>query len=374
MVITTVQRLYSMLKGEEAFDEEAFDEFAEEGSLFESDNSLTSALVKEPLPVIYNAKIPLESFDFIVIDECHRSIYNVWRQVLEYFDAFQIGLTATPSPQTIAYFDGNVVQDYSHEKAVADGVNVGYDVYRISTRITAQGALLAKQPGFFVPHRDPRSLKKRYAELAQDLPYAPGDLDRDVVATDQIRLVVKTFRDRLFTDIFPGRSEVPKALVFAKTDLHADDIVKVMREEFGKGNDFCVKITSKTTGAKPEELLQQFRNSYLPRIAVTVDMIATGTDVKAIECLLLGWRPERPCNTLNTIMYYSEPAAMKPPTRKSPLAKRSGKTLSAWELGKDLFGPITDTEPKTDKALHSKRLLREHFRGTGRKKAKGEST
>src|SRR5208283_4535783 len=111
-------------------------------------------------------------------------------------------------------------------------------------------------------------------------------LDRDVVAMDQIRLVVRTFRDRLFTEIFPGRTEVPKTLVFAKTDLHADDVVKVIREEFGRGNDFCQKITSKTTGKKPEDLLNEFRNSYNPRIAVTVDMIATGTDVKPLECLL----------------------------------------------------------------------------------------
>jgi type I restriction enzyme R subunit len=277
VVITTMQRLYSMLKGEEAFDESA-----EEGSLFESENPL----VKEPLPVVYNAAIPPETFDFIVIDECHRSIYNVCRQVLEYFDAFQVGLTATPSPQTIGYFDGNVVQDYSHERAVADGVNVGYDVYRIRTRISGQGAMLEGQPGFFVPRRDRRSKALRLRELAQDLPYAAADLDRDVVAKGQIRLVVQTFRERLPTDIFPGRTEVPKTLVFAKNDLHAEDLVTAIRDEFGKGNDFCVKITSKTTGAKPEDLLQLFRNSYLPRIAVTVDMIATGTDVKAIECLL----------------------------------------------------------------------------------------
>ena len=275
--ITTIQRLYSMLKGEEEFDEGN-----EEGSLFESG----SPLVKEPLPVVYNGAVPIETFDVIVIDECHRSIYNVWRQVLEYFDAFLIGLTATPSPQTVGFFDGNVVQDYSHEKAVADNVNVGYDVYRIQTRVTRDGAMLEKQPGFFVPRRDRRSLKRRLAELDADLPYTANELDRDVVAMDQIRLVVKTFRERLFTEIFPGRTEVPKTLVFAKTDLHADDIVKALRDEFGKGNDFCQKITSKTTGARPEDLLQLFRNSHSPRIAVTVDMIATGTDVKAIECLL----------------------------------------------------------------------------------------
>ncbi|MEI7680467.1 MAG: DEAD/DEAH box helicase family protein, partial [Betaproteobacteria bacterium] len=275
--VTTIQRLYSMLKGEEDYQEDN-----EEDSLFESGN----ALIKEPLPVVYNEKIPLESFDFIVIDECHRSIYNVWRQVLEYFDAFLIGLTATPTPQTIGFFKGNVVQDYSHEKAVADGVNVGYDVYRIRTQITAGGATLNGTPGLFVPRRDRRTLKKRLAELADDLTYTANELDRDVVAEDQIRLVVRTFRDRLFTEIFPGRTEVPKTLVFAKTDLHADDVVRIMREEFGKGNDFCQKITSKTTGKKPEDLLNEFRNTYNPRIAVTVDMIATGTDVKAIECLL----------------------------------------------------------------------------------------
>jgi type I restriction enzyme R subunit len=104
-----------------------------------------------------------------------------------------------------------------------------------------------------------------------------------VVVPDQIRTVVKTFRDRLFTDIFPGRNEVPKTLIFAKDDSHAEDIVKIVREEFGKGNDFCQKITYKTTGKKPEELIAEFRNSYNPRIAVTVDMIATGTDIKPLE-------------------------------------------------------------------------------------------
>ncbi len=277
VVITTIQRLYSMLKGEEEFDEAN-----EETSLFET----APSLVKEPLPVVYNPKIPIEAFDVIVVDECHRSIYNIWRQVLEYFDAFIIGLTATPTNQTMGFFHSNLVQDYTHERAVADGVNVGYDVYRIDTKITNQGATLVKDPGHFVPHRDRRTRQKRYEELADDLTYTANQLDRDVVAEDQIRLVLQTFRDRLFTDIFPGRTEVPKTLVFAKTDLHADDITRITRDVFGKGNDFCQKITSKTTGRKPEELLNEFRNSYNPRIAVTVDMIATGTDVKPLECLL----------------------------------------------------------------------------------------
>ncbi len=275
--ITTIQRLYSMLKGEEEFAEEN-----EEHSLFES----ASPLVKEPVPVVYSPKVPIETFDFIVIDECHRSIYNIWRQVLDYFDAFLIGLSATPTAQTIGFFNGNVVQDYSHEKAVTDGVNVGYDVYRIETEVTKGGAKLTKKTGHFVPHRDRRTRKKLLKELDDDLTYTANQLDRDVVNKAQQRLVIQTFRDKLFTEIFPGRTEVPKTLVFAKTDLHADDLVQMIREEFGKGNDFCQKITSKTTGKSPYELLNEFRNSYHPRIAVTVDMIATGTDVKPLECLL----------------------------------------------------------------------------------------
>lgn len=276
--ITTIQRLYSMLKGEDEFPVEN-----EDVSLYETESSI----VKEPLPVVYNPKIPIETFDVIVVDECHRSIYNIWRQVLDYFDAFLIGLTATPTMQTIGFFNGNLVQDYTHEQAVADGVNVGYDVYRIETKITKDGAKLLREPGVFVPHRDRRTKSKKYKELDDDLAYTATQLDRDVVSENQIRLVIRTFKDKL-PEIFPGRHEVPKTLVFAKTDLHAEDIVRIIREEFGKigSNDFCQKITSKTTGKKPEELLAEFRNSYNPRIAVTVDMIATGTDVKPLECLL----------------------------------------------------------------------------------------
>ena len=188
--------------------------------------------------------------------------------------------------QTIGFFNNNLVMEYGHEQAVADGVNVGFDVYRIRTRITEQGATLEGEPGRFIPHRDRRTRARRYAELDDDLTYTANQLDRDVVAEDQIRLVVRTFRDRLFTQIFPGRTEVPKTLVFAKDDSHAEDITRILREEFGKGNDFAQKITYRTTGKKPEELLAEFRNSYNPRIAVTVDMIATGTDVKPLECLL----------------------------------------------------------------------------------------
>ncbi len=274
VVVTTIQRLYSILKGDPEFAEEN-----EEHSMHEAD----SPLAKESLPVVYNEAFPPEFFDFVVIDECHRSIYNVWRQVLEYFDSFLIGLTATPTGQTAGFFANNVVQDYNSQRAVADGVNVGFEVFRIETEVTKGGATLRGKPGLIVPRRDRRSLRRRQQELAADLTYTAAMLDRDVVNRDQIRLVIRTFRDCL-PQIFPGRTEVPKTLVFAKTDLHAEDVVDIIRVEFDKGNDFCQKITAKADD--PDAMLKKFQNDYLPRIAVTVDMIATGTDVKPLECVV----------------------------------------------------------------------------------------
>ena len=268
--IATIQRVYSILRGRE------LDPELEERSGFDA-----AAFQREPVPVEYNPGVPIETFDVIITDECHRSIYNLWRQVLEYFDGFLIGLTATPSRQTFGFFQQNLVMEYDHEQAVADGVNVDFDTYRIRTQITDQGATV--DAGYYVDRRDRLTRKVRWEQLEEDLTYAPNQLDRDMVAEDQIRTVIRTFRDRLFEDIFPSRRDVPKTIIFAKDDSHADDIVRVVREEFGKGNDFCQKITYRTTGAKPEDLLTSFRNSYNPRIVVTVDMIATGTDIKPVE-------------------------------------------------------------------------------------------
>ena len=268
--IATIQRVYSILKGEELAPE------LEELSGFD-----TAALQREPAPVGYNPDVPIETFDVIITDECHRSIYNLWRQVLEYFDGFLIGLTATPSKQTFGFFHQNLIMEYNHEQAVTDGVNVGFDTYRIRTQITDQGATV--DAGYYVDRRDRLTRKVRWEQLEDDLAYTPNQLDRDVVAEDQIRTVVQTFRDRLFTEIFPTRRDVPKTIIFAKDDSHADDIVRIVRQVFDKGNDFCQKITYKTTGVKPEDLLTSFRNSYNPRIVVTVDMIATGTDIKPVE-------------------------------------------------------------------------------------------
>ncbi len=268
--IATIQRVYSMLKGEE------LDPELEEASGFDVASTKGS-----PQKVEYNPIFPIEEFDFIITDECHRSIYDLWRQVLEYFDAFLIGLTATPSKQTFGFFNQNLAMEYNHQQAVADGINVDYNVYRIETEITEQGATI--EAGLKVDRRDRRTRDIRWEELDEDLTYSPGQLDRDVVAVDQIRTVIQTFRDKITTEIFPGREHVPKTIIFAKDDSHAEDITDIVREEFGKGNDFCQKITYRTTGARPEDLITQFRNSFNPRIVVTVDMIATGTDIKPVE-------------------------------------------------------------------------------------------
>ena len=296
--ITTIQRLYSILRGEAEFDAGN-----EEGSLFEAE----AALRREPVPVAYNPDVPIEWFDLLVVDECHRSIYGLWRQVLDYFDAFTIGLTATPSKQTFGYFRQNLVMEYNHQQAVADGVNVDYDIYQIRTRITETGSTV--EADYIVGKRDRTTRALRWERLDEDVTYAATAIDRDVVAMDQIRTVVRTFKAKLFTEIFPGRREVPKTLIFAKDDSHADDIVRIVREEFGAGNDFCQKITYRTnmarivetvsengqatervtyksSGVKAEDLLSSFRNSYFPRIVVTVDMIATGTDVKPLEIVM----------------------------------------------------------------------------------------
>jgi type I restriction enzyme R subunit len=271
--ISTIQRMYSILCGEE------FDENTE--AEMESPEHRASDDSKPPKEVAYNTKYPPEFFDCIIIDECHRSIYNIWRQVLDYFDAFLIGLTATPDKRTFAFFNENVVSEYSREQAVIEGVNVGEDIFLIETEISKKGGYILKQ---LIERRDRMSRAKRWTQLDEDVDYKPEQLDRDIVNPSQIRTVVRTYRDNLYTTLFPLRREVPKTLIFAKTDSHADDIIQIVREEFGEGNQFCRKITY--AADNPESILSAFRNDYHPRIAVTVDMIATGTDVKPIECLI----------------------------------------------------------------------------------------
>jgi len=282
--ISTIQRMYSILKGTE------LDESAEELNPNEYKQ-------KEPPPVVYNDKVPIEFFDFIVIDECHRSIYNLWKQVLDYFDAFQVGLTATPDNRTFGYFNQNIVSDYGYEKAVIDGVLVPYNVFTIETKITKEGSRIAL--GEKVDKRERLTRRKFWETVDEDIEYSGKQLDRDIVNPSTIRTIIRAIKEnvpKMFPDRFSSPSpggegrgevqfEIPKTLIFAKTDSHAEDIIEIVREEFGEENKFCKKITYKSD-EDPKTVLSNFRNDYYPRIAVTVDMIATGTDIRPLEILV----------------------------------------------------------------------------------------
>lgn len=279
--VGTIQRVYSILRGDAELDPTL-----DESSTFDAEPS-------RPVEVDYNPALPIEAFDVVIVDECHRSIYGVWRQVLEYFDAFLVGLTATPGKQTFGFFHQNLVMEYGFPRAVADKVNVDFDVFRLSTSITEQGSTI--EAGYWTEFRDRESRDRRLQEVDEDLTYEARELDKRVVSMDQIRTVIRAIRDNL-PAMFPGRDldehgrlrNIPKTLIFAKDDSHAEDIVRVAREELGKGNDVIAKITYKASdgGKSPATLLNEFRTGYNPRIAVTVDMIATGTDVKPIEMVV----------------------------------------------------------------------------------------
>jgi len=275
VTVSTIQRMYSQLSRTEMDDE------ADEHSGFEIEGS---TLNKEPRPVSYNTDIPIEEYDVIIIDECHRSIYNLWRQVLEYFDAFLIGLTATPTKKTIGFFNQNLVSEYTHEDAVVDKVNVGYDIYRIKTEMTEKGNTI--EAGTAVEVRDRLTKQKRLEVLDEEEKWDAKRLDRSIIAPNQIRTVIQAYKDRCLKECFPERSWVPKTLIFAKDDDHCDRIVKVVREVFNESNDFCKKITYKVGKKEAENAIKAFRTAPTFRIAVTVDMIATGTDIKALECVM----------------------------------------------------------------------------------------
>jgi len=276
VVISTVQRLYAILCGAPVpgpdVDDPAYDRYDD---------------TDEVIEVGYNPKVPPETFDLIIVDECHRSIYGRWRAVLEYFDVYLAGLTATPVKQTFGFFHQNLVSEYTYQQAVADNVNVDFEVYRIRTKQTDQGDTI--EAGTVVPRRDRRTQRQRYEELDDDFSYAGTQVGHSVISVGQLKLVFQTFRDRLFTEIFPprpgqpDRRYVPKTLIYARDDNHAEEIVKMAREVFGEGNDFAQKITY--SAQNPDKLLAAFRNSPELRIAVTVDLIATGTDVKPLECV-----------------------------------------------------------------------------------------
>jgi len=270
VVISTIGRVHAVLSGT------ALSEADEERSGFEGGTEEAGRVVP------YNPDVPIETFDLVIADECHHSVYGAWRAVLDYFDAFMVGLTATPSRHALGFFDNNLIAQYPYERAVADGVSVGYEVYRIRTEIGEQAGRVSK--GYALPVRDHRTRTQRYQELRED--FADADPDRTVAAPSHVRTVLEAFRDSLFTELFPGRTEVPKTLIFAKDDDHAETIADIACEVFDAGRDFARNIAYRADGTDPDAFIRRFRSDYNPRIAVTVDMIATGTDVRPLEALI----------------------------------------------------------------------------------------
>ncbi len=272
VVVSTVQRLYAALRGQDMAEDD------EEASAFERPPDAVQH------QVAYNQAIPPETFDLVIVDECHRSIYGNWRQVLEYFDAFILGLTATPGLHTLGFFQRNMVSEYPFERSVADGVNVDFEVFRIRTAIGERGATI--EAGFTVPHRDRATRRQRFATLEDDFTYQGSDLNRAVESPNQIRTVLTAYRDALPTQLFPGRAEVPKTLIFCQSDAHAESVTAIAREVFNGDARFAQKITYRASGLSGQELIQAFRTDHLFRIATTVDMVATGTDIKPLEVVM----------------------------------------------------------------------------------------
>jgi type I restriction enzyme R subunit len=265
--ISTIQRMYSILSGE------PIDESAEDVSL----NEVQQTAKQEKL-VRYNPAVPVETFDFIIIDECHRSIYNLWKQVLDYFDASLIGLTATPTsaPSASSTRTSSPNTPTSNPWPMA---STSATTSTIETEITQKGAAPMGGPprppdpqAALGPDRGRHRLHRQGARQVGGQP-------------SQIRKVIQAMKTAVETQIFPTRKETPKTLIFAKTDSHADDIINIVREVYGQGNAFCKKVTYRAE-EDADSVLASFRNDYNPRIAVTVDMIATGTDVKPLEVLL----------------------------------------------------------------------------------------
>ena len=331
--ISTIQRVYSMLTGNLSSMPDDVDD--EPGT--------TTGTERE---VKYNAEYPPEFFDFIIIDECHRSIYNQWRQVLEYFDAFLIGLTATPNQHTYAFFDENVVSEYTHEEAVSDGVNVGaLGTFSIETEKTKQGGIVAKI-NQQIEIRDKRTRKQRWESTDEEIAYDGRDLDNSVVNKSQIRVILQTFKDNWKKwEYYKDRKELPKTLIFAKNDSHADDIVALVKEVFNEGNDFCKKITFKSE-ENETSLLYAFRNEFYPRVAVTVNKIATGTDVKAIEILLF-------MRDIRSENYYEQMLGRARRTMDLESLKQASPSASTPKLGYVIVDAVGVT--KSDKCAARKK-------------------
>ena len=287
VVISTIQKLFAVLTGQNISDD---NEDAED----ENSNRDNEKALKEIIQLGDDLKLPSNFFQFIIVDECHRSIYGKWKAVLDYFkDATVLGLTATPTPEAFAYFNDNIIEQYTYDDSVVDGVNVPARVYRIITEATVHGGTIHEGEKVVELTRRTGEIEEHTAKQRVD--YSPTQLDRSVINQNQIEAVLSTYRDAIYSDLYPYRDEkweyIPKTLIFAKDDNHATQIVECVKKVFGEKfpdgevpENFVQKITY--SAGDSNALIRDLRNERDFRIAVTVTLVATGTDVKPLEVVL----------------------------------------------------------------------------------------
>lgn len=285
--ISTIQRLYATLAGtpySEADDMVVMgtDDLSNAGQAPEEEAAVT--LPEHPV-------IKPDSFDLIFIDECHRSIYSTWRAVLEYFGthAIMLGLTATPIKETMEFFNENIVVRYTLDKSIADDINVPPVVYRIKTDLTENGGQIRSGETVQVTSTYTGTTSTKSA--VNEVEFSGRELNRSIIAPDQIRKILQEYKDIVFTKLYPEREPnldyLPKTLIFAKNEKHAQEVVKIAKEVFARpenDNRFVQTITY--SAANSNDLIKQFRNKKDFRIAVTVTLVATGTDVPPLEVLI----------------------------------------------------------------------------------------
>jgi len=284
IVISTIQKLFAVLTGQIMSDDNEDKE--DELSLKECDDSVVT--------LGQDLRLPADFFQFIIIDECHRSIYGKWKAVLDYFkDAKILGLTATPTPEAYAFFNENIIEKYTYNDSIVDGVNVPARVYRIKTSITEHGGAINQRDEII--ELDRSGIVRDVYRASDRIDYTPTQLDRSVINPNQIENVIKAYRDAIYTDLYPDREEnwdhIPKTLIFAKDDNHASQIVDavqaVFSEKFAGGvvpSTFVQKITY--SAGDSNALIRDLKTEREFRIAVTVTLVATGTDVKPLEVVL----------------------------------------------------------------------------------------
>lgn len=294
VLVSTIQLLYFIIGG--ALSDETCSNFDEDMSKVDScgceaaiDDSFDSA----PIILPNNIQLRPDYFDLIIIDECHRSIYTKWRPVLEYFanHAIMLGLTATPIAETMEFFHNNVVSQYSFVQSVVDGINVPPVVYRIDTQLTRSGGqILAGETIHVGSHVFGNEQVKR---AVTPVFYQGRDVQhsRAIMVPAQIYAVLQEYKNVVFTKLYPEREPnfafLPKTLIFTQNERHAKLVEEICRDVFAvpaSDQSFVQRITFKAGNSFAR--INAFRLQTACRIAITVTLISTGTDIPAVEILL----------------------------------------------------------------------------------------